>query len=78
MPRDGAMIADPAALGLGAFALTTLVLSLTNSGIVGGAGTAVLAIALFYGAIAPLGTGMRELVKADTFGATAFTSEGAF
>ena len=74
MSRDGGIIADPAALGLGAFALTTLVLSLTNSGIVGGAGSAVLAIALFYGGIAPLGTGMRDLVNADTFGATAFTS----
>ena len=38
----------------------------------------MLAIALFYGGIAQLGTGMWEFVKANTFGATAFTSWGAF
>jgi len=38
----------------------------------------VLAIALFYGGIAQLGTGMWEFVKANTFGATAFTSWRAF
>ena len=72
------VIADPAALGLGAFALTTFVLSLANSGIVGGAGAAVLGIALFYGGLAQLAAGMWEFVKGNTFGATAFTSYGAF
>ena len=72
------IIADPAALGLGAFALTTFMLSLANSGIVAGAGAAVLAIALFYGGLAQLGAGMWEFVKGNTFGATAFTSYGAF
>ena len=72
------IIADPAALGLGAFDLTPFVLNLANSGIVGGTGTAVLAIALFDGGIAQLGIGMWEFVKANTFGATAFTSRGAF
>ncbi len=72
------IIADPAALGLGAFALTTFVLSLANSGIVGGAGAAVLGIALFYGGLAQLAAGMWEFVKGNTFGATAFTSYGAF
>ncbi len=75
---EARVIADPAALGLGAFALTTFVLSLANSGIVGGAGAAVLGIALFYGGLAQLAAGMWEFVKGNTFGATAFTSYGAF
>jgi succinate-acetate transporter protein len=75
---EARIIADPAALGLGAFALTTFVLSLANSGIVGGAGAAVLGIALFYGGLAQLAAGMWEFVKGNTFGATAFTSYGAF
>jgi succinate-acetate transporter protein len=75
---EARIIADPAALGLGAFALTTFVLSLANSGIAGGAGAAVLGIALFYGGLAQLAAGMWEFVKGNTFGATAFTSYGAF
>ncbi len=70
--------ADPGALGLGAFALTTFVLSLANSGIVPAAGAAVLGIALFYGGIAQVAAGMWEFAKGNTFGATAFTSYGAF
>lgn len=70
--------ADPGALGLGAFALTTFVLSLANSGIVPTAGAAVLGIALFYGGIAQLAAGMWEFASGNTFGATAFTSYGAF
>lgn len=72
------VIADPAALGLGAFALTAFVLSLANSGLVPGAGAAVIGLALFYGGLAQLAAGMWEVVKGNTFGATAFTSYGAF
>jgi hypothetical protein len=75
-PRPG--IADPTALGLGAFALTTFMLSLANSGLVVGAGAAVLGIALFYGGIAQLAAGAFDFAKGNTFGATAFTSYGAF
>ncbi|MFM9921073.1 acetate uptake transporter [Lacisediminihabitans sp. H27-G8] len=75
---EARVIADPAGLGLGAFALTTFVLSLANSGIIGGAGAAVLGIALFYGGLAQVAAGMWEFVKGNTFGATAFTSYGAF
>jgi uncharacterized protein len=74
----GSSIADPGVLGLAGFALTTFVLSLANSGIVAGAGAAVLGLALFYGGIAQLLAGMWEFVKGNTFGALAFTSYGAF
>lgn len=71
-------LADPAALGLGAFALTTFALSLSNAGIVPEAGASVLAIALFYGGLVQLIAGVIEFLKGNVFGATAFTSYGAF
>lgn len=75
-----ASIADPAPLGLGAFAMTTFVLSVFNAGLIKGDGleSVVLPLALFYGGIAQLLAGMWEFKKANTFGALAFTSFGAF
>jgi succinate-acetate transporter protein len=72
------MFADPGALGLGAFALTTFVLSVGNAGWATGAGTAVLGLALFYGGIAQIVAGVWEFANKNTFGATAFCSYGAF
>jgi succinate-acetate transporter protein len=79
-PTSGAMsIADPAPLGLAAFALTTFVLSFFNAGIVNSAGEpVVLGLALAYGGFAQLLAGMWEFRNNNTFGATAFTSYGAF
>jgi succinate-acetate transporter protein len=72
-------IADPGPLGLGAFALTTFVLSCFNSGIVSTKGEgAVLGLALAYGGLAQLLAGMWEFRSGNTFGALAFTSFGAF
>src|SRR5438874_1754834 len=72
-------VADPAPLGLFGFALTTFVLSSINAGWFPAAGTAiVVGIALFYGGIAQLCAGMWEFRRNNTFGATAFTSYGAF
>lgn len=72
-------IADPAPLGLAGFALTTFVLSMFNSGLVGKAGEpVVLGLALAYGGGAQLLAGMWEFRKGNTFGATAFSSYGAF
>lgn len=71
-------IADPGPLGLAGFALTTFVLSMHNSGLVPGALFAVLGLALFYGGVAQILAGMWEFMKGNTFGATAFTSYGAF
>jgi hypothetical protein len=76
-----ASIADPGPLGLAAFAATTFVLSVFNAGWFAkpaGLETAVLPLALFYGGIAQLLAGMWEFKKANTFGALAFTSYGAF
>jgi uncharacterized protein len=78
-PSFGAHFADPAPLGLGAFALTTFMLSSFNSGLAPkSAEVVVLGVALFYGGIAQLFAGMWEFAKGNTFGALAFSSYGAF
>src|SRR3954454_7172614 len=71
--------ADPGPLGLGAFAMTTFVLSMFNADLVGKGGEDVaLGLALAYGGIAQLLAGMWEFRTGNTFGAVAFTSFGAF
>lgn len=75
----GSHIADPAPLGLAGFALTTLVLSVVNAGLVPvTVQPVVFGLALFYGGIAQFAAGMWEFAKGNTFGATAFSSYGAF
>ncbi len=70
-------IANPAPLGLCAFALTTFVLSAANAKLMTGA-EVVIGLALFYGGLAQVLAGMWEFKTGNTFGATAFTSYGAF
>ena len=75
----GAHIADPAPLGLAAFALTTFVLSAVNAGWVPDTvEPVVFGLALAYGGLAQLLAGMWEFTKGNTFGSTAFSSYGAF
>jgi succinate-acetate transporter protein len=72
--------ANPAPLGLSAFALTTFVLCCSKAGFIvpqGGA-TVVVGLALFYGGLGQLLAGMWEFKAGNTFGATAFSSYGAF
>jgi uncharacterized protein len=72
-------VADPAPLGLAGFALTTFVLSAVNAGWVPKAGEpVVLGLAFGYGGLAQFCAGMWEFRRNNTFGATAFTSYGAF
>ena len=78
-PTGGAQTADPAPLGLAAFAGTTFVLSCFNADLIGAQLSAiVLPLALFYGGLSQLLAGMWEFRRNNTFGATAFTSYGAF
>src|SRR3954470_17475802 len=75
----GAHIADPAPLGLAAFALTTFFLSFVNAGWVpASVEPVVFGLALAYGGLAQFAAGMWEFSKGNTFGATAFSSYGAF
>jgi uncharacterized protein len=71
-------IADPAPLGLAAFAMTTFALSISNTNIWGAGADAALALALVYGGAAQLLAGMWEFTRKNTFGALAFSSFGAF
>lgn len=72
-------IADPGPLGLAGFAATTFVLSSFNADLIDASLlTVVLPLALFYGGLVQLLAGMWEFKKANTFGATAFCSYGAF
>lgn len=77
-PGITALTADPGAIGLAGFALTTFVLSLSNAGIISSASAATLGVALFYGGLVQLLAGIYEFFKGSTFGALAFTSYGAF
>jgi uncharacterized protein len=71
-------VADPLPLGIGAFAMTTFALSISNTNIWGAGADAALALALVFGGGVQLLAGMWEFVRKNTFGATAFSSYGAF
>jgi succinate-acetate transporter protein len=72
-------IADPAPLGLAAFALTTFLLSAFNAGwMTAASGLAWLSYALAYGGVVQLLAGMWEFRNRNVFGATAFGSYGGF
>jgi len=77
--RPAASVADPAPLGLAAFALTTFILSAHNAF---GDSTvplfAVLGFAIFYGGLAQFLAGMWEYRRNNVFGATAFGTYGGF
>ncbi len=69
--------ANPAPLGLCAFAMTTILLNLHNIGLFG-LDTSIMAMGLFYGGLIQIIVGIMEWKKANTFGTVAFTSYGAF
>jgi uncharacterized protein len=71
--------ADPAPLGLAAFALTTFLLSAANANWMTAATTnAWLGYALAYGGLCQLLAGMWEFKNRNVFGATAFSTYGGF
>jgi uncharacterized protein len=76
--RDQAFIpvADPAPLGLAAFALTTFLLSGHNASFIPDA--IWVGVALFYGGLVQLLAGMWEFRNRNVFGATAFSTYGGF
>jgi succinate-acetate transporter protein len=75
-------VANPAPLGLSAFALTTFVLSSSNAGFlfpaVGAGGDVVIGLALFYGGLVQLIAGIQAFRAGNTFAATAFCSYAGF
>jgi uncharacterized protein len=75
-PAPSWMPADPAPLGLGAFALTTFILSGHNATFI--PDLIWVGPALFYGGVAQLLAGMWEFRNRNVFGATAFSTYGGF
>ncbi|RAL11328.1 acetate uptake transporter family protein [Aspergillus homomorphus CBS 101889] len=76
---EGRKFANPAPLGLCAFALTTFVLSAINMGTRGiSAPNIVVGLAFGYGGLVQLLAGMWEMAVGNTFGATALSSYGGF
>lgn len=72
-------IADPAPLGLAAFALTTFLLSAKNAGwMTHATGSSWLGFALAYGGLAQLCAAMWEFRNRNVFGTTVFGTFGAF
>ena len=71
-------VADPAPLGLAGCALTTVLLSGVNAGKIGSGALVFVGMALFYGGLGQFMAGMMEFKNRNTFGATAFSSFGAF
>ena len=77
MPEN--KLANPGALGLGGFALTTFVLNIVNAGLISADNLGmVLPLGIFYGGLAQFCAGMWDVKRGDIFGATCFSSFGAF
>ena len=72
-------VADPAPLGLAAFALTTFLLSAINAGWAkSSTGFDWWSYAIAYGGLCQLLAGMWEFRNRNVFGATAFSTYGGF
>ena len=72
-------VADPAPLGLAAFALTTFLLSAANAGwMTKATGDAWVGYALAYGGVVQLLAAMWEFRNKNVFGTTVFGSYGGF
>ena len=69
-------LANPAAVGLGAFGATTLLLQFANLNMVGTG--VVMWLAFFFGGLAQLIAGFHEFKLGNNFGFAAFTTYGSF
>lgn len=78
-PLPNNVFANPAPLGLSAFAFTTFVLSMYNAQAKGvSTPNVVVGYACFYGGCVQMLAGVWEMVVGNTFGATALTLFGSF
>ena len=76
---DENKFANPAPLGLIAFGLTTVILSLINAGVLPKGGEqVVIPLALAFGGLVQILAGCMEFRTGNTFGTVAFLSYGAF
>jgi len=70
-------LANPAALGLMGFGMTTVLLNLHNVGLFP-LESMILSMGIFYGGFAQIIAGIMEYKNRNMFGMTAFTSYGLF
>lgn len=78
-PPPAHEFANPAPMGLAAFALTTFVLSMVNARAMGvTTPNVVVGLSCFYGGAVQFLAGVWELLIGNLFGGTALTSYGAF
>lgn len=75
-PMKTQIFSNPAAVGLGAFGATTLLLQFHNLGLIGSG--VVMWAAFFFGGLAQLIAGLQEFRTGNNFGFAAFTTYGAF
>jgi uncharacterized protein len=79
MANENTPQVNPAALGLVAFGLTTVLLSLINAGVLPQGGEpVVIPLAIALGGTAQIFAGIFEVKLGNTFGMTAFIAYGAF
>lgn len=69
-------LGNPAAVGLGAFGATTILLQFHNLGLAGSG--VVMWLAFFFGGLAQFIAGLQEFRTGNSFGAAAFVTYGAF
>jgi succinate-acetate transporter protein len=77
MGKKNSLSANPAPLGLLGFGATTILLNLSNAGIIE-MSTMILAMGVFYGGIAQMIAGIMEFKNGKGFGTIAFLSYGSF
>ena len=70
--------ADPSPLGLFGFGMTTVLLNIHNTLLLGMSNTMAIGYGFFFGGLAQVIAGVIDAKKGNTFGATAFTSYGLF
>lgn len=79
IPPQAFNFGNPASLGLSAFAMTTFVLSMVNTGVLNlQKPQIVLGLACFYGGFVQFAAGLWEFFLGNTFGSVALTLYGAF
>jgi hypothetical protein len=74
--KSQAPLGNPAAVGLGAFGATTILLQLSNLGLVGTG--AVMWLAFVFGGLAQFIAGLQEFRTGNSFGSAAFVTYGSF
>ena len=74
--KASSKLGNPAAVGLGAFGATTILLQFHNLGLAGSG--VVMWLAFFFGGLAQFIAGLQEFRTGNSFGAAAFVTYGSF